>query len=101
MSKLIIRDVSKQFPGTLALNGVSAVFESGQVNALVGKNGSGKSTLVKIISGAQPATSGQVFLDDQEMVFHSPEDAIEKGIATVYQEPVSYPHLPLPTNYSF
>ncbi len=98
LSKLIIRDVSKQFPGTLALNGVSAVFESGQVNALVGKNGSGKSTLVKIISGAQPATSGQVFLDDQEMVFHNPEDAIEKGIATVYQELSLVPGLTVAEN---
>lgn len=86
MSTLSIRNVSMQFPGTLALDNVSLEFESGKVNALIGKNGSGKSTLVKIINGAQPATAGQIFLDGRELKFSSPEEAIEQGIATVYQE---------------
>lgn len=86
MSILTIKDVSKRFPGTLALDCVSTFFESGKVNALIGKNGSGKSTLVKIINGAQPATSGEIYLDDEKMEFSRPDEAIEKGIATVYQE---------------
>ena len=86
MSILKISNISKQFPGTLALDNVSLEFESGKVNALIGKNGSGKSTLVKIINGAQPATSGQIFLDDKELKFASPDEAITQGVATVYQE---------------
>ncbi len=86
MSILRISHVSKQFPGTLALDDVSVEFESGKVNALIGKNGSGKSTLVKIINGAQPATSGKIYLDDRELDFDTPEAAIEQGISTVYQE---------------
>ena len=86
MSKLVIQNVSKQFPGTLALDNVSLEFESGKVNALIGKNGSGKSTLIKIINGAQPASSGRILLDGKELKFAAPEEAIEQGIATVYQE---------------
>ncbi|HHU49905.1 MAG: sugar ABC transporter ATP-binding protein [Caldicoprobacterales bacterium] len=86
MSILTIKDISKRFPGTLALDRVSTFFESGKVNALIGKNGSGKSTLVKIINGAQPATSGEIYLDDERMEFSHPDEAIGKGIATVYQE---------------
>jgi len=86
MSVLTIKNVSKRFPGTLALNNVSTTFESGKVNALIGKNGSGKSTLVKIINGAHTATSGEIYLDDEKIEFNHPDEAIEKGIATVYQE---------------
>lgn len=86
MSTLSIQNVSKKFPGTLALDRVSMKFESGKVNALIGKNGSGKSTLVKIINGAQPQSSGEIYLDEKKQVFANPEEAIEKGIATVYQE---------------
>lgn len=86
MSKLEVKNVSKQFPGTLALNQVSVTFEGGQVHALLGKNGSGKSTLVNIIAGALSATEGQVFLDEKELRFKSPLEAQQKGIATVYQE---------------
>ncbi len=86
MSVLTVKHISKQFPGTLALDDVSVSFESGKVNALIGKNGSGKSTLVKIINGAQSATAGTVYLDETELKFSDPKEAFEKGIATVYQE---------------
>ncbi len=86
MSVLTVTNISKQFPGTLALDNVSVSFESGKVNALIGKNGSGKSTLVKIINGAQGATSGEIFLDSEKLDFHDPKEAFDKGIATVYQE---------------
>jgi len=86
VDELKIFNVSKQFPGTLALNNVTSTFESGKVNALIGKNGSGKSTMIKIINGALKPSEGRLFLDDEELEFSSPEDAINKGIATVYQE---------------
>ena len=66
MSILTVKNISKQFPGTLALDNVSVEFEGGKVHALVGKNGSGKSTLLKILSGAQPPTSGSFYLDNRK-----------------------------------
>jgi ribose transport system ATP-binding protein len=56
------------------------------VNALIGKNGSGKSTLIKIINGVQHPTSGEIFIDEDNISFANPEEAIQKGVSTVYQE---------------
>ena len=98
MSILETKEISKQYPGTLALNQVSVSFESGKINALVGKNGSGKSTLVNIFSGAVKQTSGQFFLDGKELSFSSPEDAQNHGVATVYQELSLIPGLTVAEN---
>jgi ribose transport system ATP-binding protein len=86
LGTLTIKNVSKQFPGTLALDDVSLSLESGKVNALIGKNGSGKSTLIKIINGVQPPTAGEIFIDGEKASYSSPEDAIHHGVSTVYQE---------------
>lgn len=86
MSILRTENITKRYPGTKALDQISVEFESGKVHALVGKNGSGKSTLVKIFSGAEQPTEGRFFLDDEQMTLSTPQDAMEKGIATVYQE---------------
>ena len=98
MSVLKAEHVSKQFPGTLALDDVSVSFNSGRVHAFVGKNGSGKSTLLKIFSGAQKQTSGTFSLDDKELQFNSPIDAFNNGIATVYQELSLVPNLSVTEN---
>jgi ribose transport system ATP-binding protein len=98
MSLLETKNISKRFPGTLALDNVSISFESGKIHALLGKNGSGKSTLVQIFSGAVSATSGKVFLDNEEMRFHDPVDAQKKGIATVYQDLSLIPGLTVAEN---
>ena len=98
MSILTVKNISKQFPGTLALDNVSVEFEGGKVHALVGKNGSGKSTLLKILSGAQPPTSGSFYLDNREMKFSSTSDAFKNGIATVYQELSLIPGLSVAEN---
>lgn len=86
MSILETRDITKIYPGTVALNQVSVSFDSGRVHALLGKNGSGKSTLLKIFSGAVEPTEGDVLLDGTVVKMHDPSDAFTKGIATVYQE---------------
>ena len=98
MGNLTVQHISKQFPGTLALDDVSITFDNSCVNALVGKNGSGKSTLVKIINGAEIKTKGEIFLDDNKLEFTSPRDAHEKGIATVYQELSLIPGLTVAEN---
>jgi len=98
MSILKVEKVSKAFPGTLALDSVSCEFESGKVNALVGKNGSGKSTLVKIINGAHQPSGGRILLDGEPLVCESPADAQRQGIATVYQELSLVPGLTVAEN---
>lgn len=96
--KLAVHNVTKIYPGTTALKNFSASFEGGMVHAIIGKNGSGKSTLIKIFSAAIAPTSGKIELDGKEVVMHSPADAFEKGIATVYQELSLIPHLTVAEN---
>ena len=80
------RRVTKRFPGVLALNEVSFGLRSGEVHALVGENGAGKSTLIKVLTGAEKPTEGQVFFKEQEVSFGSPRESQEAGISTIYQE---------------
>jgi L-arabinose transport system ATP-binding protein len=80
------RNISKHFPGVQALDGVSFGVREGSVHGLVGENGAGKSTLLKILSGAHPPSSGSVLLGGQEVEFSSPRDALDAGIAVIYQE---------------
>ena len=84
--KLEVRNLTKTYPGTVALSDFSAVMHGGNVYALLGKNGSGKSTLVKCISGAVIPSGGEIFLNDRKLQFQSPMDAFDAGIAIVYQE---------------
>lgn len=86
MAILRAENITKDYPGTRALDQVSVAFESGKINALLGKNGSGKSTLVKCFAGAIKPTSGEMYLDDERLSFSSPAEANQKGIAIVYQE---------------
>ena len=78
--------ISKEFPGVKALQNVSFSCQQGSVHALMGENGAGKSTLLKILSGFQAPTTGVVKLAGQERVFQSTVDALESGIAIIYQE---------------
>lgn len=98
MSVLRTENIVKQYPGCLALNNVSVSFESGKVNALLGKNGSGKSTLVKCFSGAIQPTAGSFYLDEQKLHFGSTADANAYGFATVYQEMSLIPSLSVAEN---
>lgn len=98
MSILLIENITKIYPGTVALDKINCTFQSGEVHAIVGKNGSGKSTLVKVISGATTANSGTVSLDNQKLSFSSPADAYKNGIATVYQELSLVPSLSIAEN---
>jgi ribose transport system ATP-binding protein len=83
---LKLDSIVKVFPGVRALDGVNLEVVAGEVHALCGENGAGKSTLMKIISGAQPYTSGKIIMEGEEVVFHSTKDAERRGIAMIYQE---------------
>ena len=98
---LEVRNVTKIYPGTVALDNFSTKFYAGKVNAFLGKNGSGKSTLIKIISGAVMPTSGALFLDDVQLDITNPKEAFEKGITTVYQELSLIPGLSIAENIFF
>ena len=98
MSKLVLDHLSKQYPGCRALDDVSVTFESGKVNALLGKNGSGKSTMIKCIAGVTRPTSGEIYLDEKKLLFSSPSEANRQGIAVVYQEMSLIPWLTVTEN---
>ncbi|RMF39200.1 MAG: sugar ABC transporter ATP-binding protein [Planctomycetota bacterium] len=78
--------VSKRFGPTIALRDVDLEVHPGEVLALIGENGAGKSTLLKILSGAHPPDSGQLFLDGQPYAPKGPHDARLRGVAMIYQE---------------
>ena len=90
--------IRKEYPGTVALKGVSLRFEEGKIHALVGKNGAGKSTLVKIFAGALQPTAGSILLNGTPIQLRSPREALEKGIAAVHQELSLVPELSVAEN---
>ncbi|HPG84153.1 MAG TPA: sugar ABC transporter ATP-binding protein [bacterium] len=78
--------IGQVFPGVVALDDVHFDLMQGEVHVLLGENGAGKSTLVKILSGANPRSSGQILLDGVEVRIETPRRAQELGIAIIYQE---------------
>lgn len=95
---LSLQQVTKQYPGVLALDHVDFTLNKGEVRALLGKNGAGKSTLVKILSGAVRPDSGEIRIDDTPVTIDHPAAAFEKGICTVYQEMSLVPGLTVAEN---
>ncbi|NUT99833.1 MAG: sugar ABC transporter ATP-binding protein [Saccharothrix sp.] len=79
-------EVTKEFAGVRALDGVSFELAPGQVHALVGENGAGKSTLIKVLTGVHRPTSGTLLHRGDPVVFGSPADAQRAGISTIHQE---------------
>src|SRR5579872_6159169 len=84
--RLAIDGIGKNFPGVVALDGVSFDLRPGEIHALMGENGAGKSTLIKIITGLYRPDSGRLLLDDRPIEFTSPRDALAAGISAVHQE---------------
>lgn len=83
---LAVNQVSKSFPGVLALDRVNFQLSSGSIHALLGENGAGKSTLIKIFTGVYAPETGTLAVDGSERHFTTPRDAFTAGIGTVYQE---------------
>ena len=81
-----IENLTKSFPGVLAVDDVSFEIKRNTVHCLVGENGAGKSTLIKMITGAHPKTSGKVYFKDKEYEPQSTKDAMDSGISTLFQE---------------
>jgi ribose transport system ATP-binding protein len=87
---LSVRRLEKVYPnGTVALKNASFDVAGASIHGLIGANGAGKSTLIKILSGAIPASGGEVIWHGEQRVWRKPADAAAAGIATIYQ------HIPL------
>jgi ribose transport system ATP-binding protein len=83
---LEMRGIVKRFPGVQALNDVSLDVRPGEVHVLLGENGAGKSTLIKVLSGAYPPDSGEIYIDGRPARVRNPHDAQALGVSTIYQE---------------
>ena len=83
---LEMRNITKEFPGVKALDGVSLTVRPGTVHALMGENGAGKSTLMKCLFGIYAKDEGTIVLDGKEVDFKNSKEALESGVAMVHQE---------------
>ena len=95
---LELRRITKEYLGTAAVKDVDFALARGEIHSLLGENGAGKSTLTKMIAGAVTPTSGQILLDDKEIHFSNPADALGNGIAMVFQETSLIPTLTVAQN---
>lgn len=84
--KIEVKEISKRFGATLALDAVSLTIESGEIHTLVGENGAGKSTLGKIISGVYQKDAGTIQINGQVSEYQSAYEALRRGITIIAQE---------------
>jgi general nucleoside transport system ATP-binding protein len=80
-----LRQVTKRFPGIVALDCVSLVFHPGEIHVLLGENGAGKSTLVSLLAGMQQPDEGGILIGGEPAVIDSPRRSMDLGIGTVFQ----------------
>lgn len=83
---LEVRDLGKSYGNIIALSGVTAAVEAGSVTCVLGDNGAGKSTLIKVLAGAHPHDQGEYLVQGEPVHFASPRQALDRGIATVFQD---------------
>lgn len=96
---LEVRNITKYFGNVIALSDVSLSVYPGEVLCLLGDNGAGKSTLIKILSGVHRPDTGQYLVDGNPVSFQSPREALDLGIATVYQDLAMIPLMSISRNF--
>ncbi len=94
-----VRDLVKHFGPVVALAGVSLSVRAGEVMCLLGDNGAGKSTLIKTLSGVHKPAGGTFLVEGRPVVFSSPREALDAGIATVFQDLAMIPLLSISRNF--
>ncbi|MEO0542730.1 MAG: ATP-binding cassette domain-containing protein [Pseudomonadota bacterium] len=94
-----MKDIEKHFGNVIALAGVSFDVKPGECHCLLGDNGAGKSTFIKTMSGVHKPTHGEIFFEGKPMSFSSPRDAMEAGIATVFQDLAMIPLMSVTRNF--
>lgn len=95
---LELKNITKRFPGVVALNHVQLAVRSGEVHVLMGENGAGKSTLMKIVDGIYEPDEGEVLVRGEKAKIHSPLDAMRSGIAMIHQELNTVLHMTVAEN---
>jgi len=95
---LEMKNITKYFPGVIALDNVDFSLQKGEIHALMGENGAGKSTLIKILTGVYHRDGGDVFFEGQPLNLKGPHEAPLHGISTVYQEVNLIPGLTVAEN---
>lgn len=95
---LEVQEMTRRFPGVLALNNVDFDVRAGEVHALVGENGAGKSTMINILAGVLQPSGGKMLLDGNPVIFHNPADTQRAGISVIFQEFNLVPHLSVAEN---
>ena len=95
---LTMRHITKVFPGVKALSNVDFTLRKGEIHALMGENGAGESTLIKILTGVYQHDGGKICVEGEAVNIHSPQDAQNNGISTVYQEITLCPNLTVAEN---
>ena len=96
---LALENVSRYFGSVIALKNVTLRLRRGEVHCLLGDNGAGKSTLIKLLAGVHRPSEGQYLVDGQPVVFNSPKEALDVGVATVYQDLALVPLLSVTRNF--
>ena len=96
---LALEGVSRFFGSVIALKDVTLRLRRGEVHCLLGDNGAGKSTLIKTLAGVHSPSEGQYLVDGKSVRFSSPKDALDLGIATVYQDLALVPLLSVARNF--
>ena len=101
MSDAIIQldNIGKHFGNVIALSGVSFDVRPGECHCLLGDNGAGKSTFIKVMSGVHKPTKGSIKMDGRTVSFDSPREAMEAGIATVFQDLAMIPLMSVTRNF--
>ncbi len=94
-----VRDIVKHYGSVIALSGVSMSVSQGEVLCLLGDNGAGKSTLIKTLSGVVQPSQGEYLVEGKPVKFKSPRDALDAGIATVYQDLAMIPLMSITRNF--
>jgi simple sugar transport system ATP-binding protein len=96
---LRLENVSKFFGTVIALQDVTLRLRRGEVHCLLGDNGAGKSTLIKTLAGVHQPSRGSYLVDGKEVRFNSPREALDHGIATVYQDLALVPLMSVARNF--
>ena len=101
MSNPIIemREIEKHFGSVIALAGVSLAVHPGEVMCLLGDNGAGKSTFIKTMSGVHAPSAGEMLVEGKPVTFSGPREALDTGIATVYQDLAVIPLMSITRNF--
>ena len=94
-----LKDIHKSFGNVDALKGVSISIKAGECHCLLGDNGAGKSTFIKIMSGVHQPTKGKININGKEIEINNPREAIDVGIATVYQDLALIPLMSVSRNF--